>query len=112
MDLESFYRKLVDDGAFSEQEMSQGALAVNSVKDMPLHCAILMGESSLVAELLGLGAPVNARGEFGFTPLHCAAFRGHRHLAEILLSAGADPAARSDCGETARELALSRGGSW
>jgi ankyrin repeat protein len=75
----------------------------------PLHCAAWKGHAGAVAELIALGADVNARNandHYGDTPLHAAAHGNHREVVELLIRHGADvharnPAGRTPLGETA-----------
>ncbi|TAJ70407.1 MAG: ankyrin repeat domain-containing protein [Phenylobacterium sp.] len=79
--------------------------ARNGDGDTLLHLAALRGSEADVADLVALGAVVNARGEFGMTALHHAAIAGHIAVAERLLALGADRSAPDDSGQTPAKLA-------
>jgi ankyrin repeat protein len=63
----------------------------------------------LAEQLLGLGAKVDARDDFGSTALMLAARRGKADLVQLLLSKGVDPTAKNCHGQTAASLARSAG---
>src|SRR5437867_6662710 len=64
------------------------------------------GQSERVAQLLGKGAPVDAKDKNGRTPLMLAAQHGHAEVAKLLLAKGADTNARDRQGWTAFGLTL------
>ncbi|MEZ0226118.1 MAG: ankyrin repeat domain-containing protein [Alphaproteobacteria bacterium] len=74
-----------------------------------LHALAGNGEICLVAELVSLGADVNAADFTSTRPLHKAAQDGSTHVAAALLAAGADIDAMSDDGQTALHSAALKG---
>ena len=63
------------------------------------------GNTTLVRQLLALGAPVNTSDEAGVTVLMRAAGDGHLGLLQYLLARGADAAQRDDAGRSVVEWA-------
>ena len=59
------------------------------------------------ADLVGLGAAVDAADAGGWTALHGAAFAGHLDVVEFLVGAGADVDAETNFGWTPRDRAVS-----
>lgn len=73
--------------------------------DSPLHTAV-RHSTSMIPQLLQLGADVNARSGNGSTPLIAAAFQGDVQAFELLVSAGADPLTRENHGHSTFDTAL------
>lgn len=98
-------RRLVDAGADLEIDTAPFG-------ETALHMAAGYGDSTMVSELIALGANVNARRADGNTPSHeaCVAIMGDpERVVRILLAAGADPLLANDAGKTPRNLALEEG---
>lgn len=57
----------------------------------PLHLAVERGDAAAVERLVELGAPLDARTDWGLTPSDLAALAGAYELHAILASAGAPP---------------------
>lgn len=66
----------------------------------PLHEAADAGHERVARLLLGHGAEVDARDEYGNSPLHLAAWQGYVEVAGALLEAGGDPRSVDDGGMT------------
>lgn len=58
------------------------------------------GNEEIAAVLLGAGADVNARMQYGVTPLHRAAENADEPMVRLLLAHGADREARDEHGQT------------
>jgi ankyrin repeat protein len=56
-----------------------------------LFGAAASGDPSQIKSLVGKGAQVDARDNYGRTPLHVAAYAGHHDVMRQLVAAGADP---------------------
>lgn len=98
-------RRLADAGA--NLEATYGRLG-----ETALHKAAGHANSTLVRELIALGADVNARRADGNTPLHQACVAGLRDpepVLRMLLAAGAHPTLANDASKTPRDLALEEG---
>jgi len=91
-ELSDFLDELWDDQAFwGNPVTAQDIHARSVVGDMPLHAAIWKEkEVELIAEIIAMGADVNAKGEMNQTPLHVAVSQGRLDVVEILLDQGAD----------------------
>lgn len=70
-----------------------------------LWTAAALGDTDIVAYLLGRGADPNAAAFAGTTPLHAAVLSGHHHLVSLLVDAGADPDQADDHGRRAADWA-------
>ncbi|KAJ8605315.1 hypothetical protein CTAYLR_002348 [Chrysophaeum taylorii] len=70
-----------------------------------LHYCALYNLSSVIAELLALGARPDGRAGVAMTPLHLAAGAGHAGVVKALLEGGANPAAPDAAGRTPRDRA-------
>ena len=59
----------------------------------PLHdaCRGRAGDTERVRQLLDEGAPVDEKGEYGYTALMWASKRGHTEVVQLLLDNGASP---------------------
>jgi len=76
--------------------------------ELPLRAAAAVNSTSLIAELLGRGARIDATVNSTLeTALHVAVIKRHKDAAIALLAAGADPNARTATGDTALTLAAS-----
>ena len=75
----------------------------------PLHYAATGPEPKIVAMLLDLGAPVDARSPNKTTPLMMAARYGAEASVDMLLARGADKRLRNDSDQDAAEFAMSGG---
>ena len=71
--------------------------------DTALHQSARLGDCSLIAYLVSVGADLETPG--GTSPLHAAAMRGHGQACELLLRLGARPNATCGDGNTALHLA-------
>ena len=67
------------------------------------------GNTNIVADLLDMGAQVDARNPFGWTVLHWAATNGHTDTAMLLLDRGAQVDARNPFGWTVLHWAARNG---
>lgn len=69
----------------------------------PLHAAVgkTDGACDVIETLVGWGADVNRKDEYGFTPLHLAALDGLASCVETLIYHGADVTTRSKKGNSA-----------
>jgi len=76
---------------------------------VPLVEAALAGDAGVVALLLGAGAPVEQRSDYGVTALQQAAVCGSVTVIEVLLRSGADVKARDTRGYTALHHAAAEG---
>lgn len=76
-----------------------GALEANGYWGWVYHAVNARFDDG-VSVLLERGAPVDARGPYGYTPLRIAATSGHRDIANVLLAAGADIHAVDETGWT------------
>jgi ankyrin repeat protein len=72
----------------------------------PLHAAALHGHERVCARLLGAGARVDQRNEFGYTPLLVAARWGHLPLVEPFAAHGADLHAQDGNGMSALDWSV------
>ena len=76
-------------------------------KRTPLHlAAALPGYESVLRQLVGHGAAVDAVNAAGVTPLYLAITEGHVENCRVLLEAGADPNTQSAKGQTALQNAI------
>ena len=57
---------------------------------MPLHCAAIHGNQTMVQILLKAGANINALDTRGYTALHCAILAGNTAIAKDLINSGSD----------------------
>ena len=57
----------------------------------PLYHACRNGDTERVRQLLDEGAPVDEKGEYGYTALMWASKRGHTEVVQLLLDNGASP---------------------
>ncbi|XP_047101524.1 ankyrin repeat domain-containing protein 23-like [Schistocerca piceifrons] len=73
-----------------------------------LHWAARRGDVEAARLLVGAGAAVDARDDYGLTPLHVAALSGRAEVAAALLVAGADRGATTRAGDTALDIARER----
>ncbi|MEQ9496324.1 MAG: ankyrin repeat domain-containing protein [Deltaproteobacteria bacterium] len=73
-----------------------------------LDLAATLDSVAVVAVLVAYGAPLNGRGDEGYTPLMSAAGRSFE-IATLLVSMGADLKALNDDGRTALQEALALG---
>ena len=73
--------------------------------DTLLHAAVVRTDRVDVAQLISLGADVNAVGDLGNTPLHEAASRGLVEIILKLVAAGAKTTSRNEFGQTPIDLA-------
>jgi ankyrin repeat domain-containing protein 50 len=71
------------------------------IEAVPLHWWCSVGRVDKVAELLRLGADVNARLDYNCTPLAIAARCGQADVCKVLLDSGADPNITEKYGSTA-----------
>jgi hypothetical protein len=74
-----------------------------------LITAAYNGNPARVVQLVGRGANVNARDDYGYTPLMWAAQQGHHLTSETLLKKGADVNAQDKQGHTALLIATVKG---
>jgi len=72
----------------------------NDHKGTPIHGAASGGKTEMVKFLIGKGANVRAKDEYGSTPLHDAAYRGSTEIVGILLHNGAEVSAKDKFGDT------------
>jgi hypothetical protein len=77
--------------------------------DTGLHLAAANGHVEVVQQLLGKGAELEAKTNFGWTALHRAASAGHEKVVKLLLEKGADIEAKTNYGWTALHCAASAG---
>ncbi|XP_063155265.1 oxysterol-binding protein-related protein 1 isoform X2 [Candoia aspera] len=70
----------------------------------PLHLACYFGHTSVVKDLLEVGADVNVLNDMGDTPLHRAAFTGRKEVVMLLLECDADTSIVNGNGQTAKEV--------
>ena len=96
-DVSAAARLLDSDSSLIQRRVREG--------DQPLHFACWHKHPPMVQLLIGRGAVVNARGDFGKTPLHYAVMDGNPQTTEIargteivrmLIAAGADVNARDE----------------
>jgi len=73
---------------------------------IPLHCAVLRSDKSIIKFLLDRGSEVNCTDSFGSTPLHWAAMKGKLSNIETLLVAKAEANIENSIGNTALHYAL------
>ena len=73
--------------------------------DQLLHVAVINGDKTSVESLLAEGAPINEKGENGFTPLHYAVEHGHYDLVALLIACGADKNIKNEFNEKAIDVA-------
>jgi hypothetical protein len=71
--------------------------------------AAFNGNAARVNQLVGRGANVNARDDYGYTPLMWAAQEGYIQTLEALIKRGADVNARDKAGRTALLIATVKG---
>lgn len=71
-----------------------------------LHQSILCLDTTLVREMLAVGADVNQRNYEGRTPLHCAVTVGSEGLTRLLLEAKANPNIPDNKGNSALHTAI------
>jgi ankyrin repeat protein len=69
-----------------------------------LHWAVHDDDVKAAARLIGAGANVNARNDYGATPMSEAAVVGNAAMLELLLEAGADVESPNADGQTALML--------
>lgn len=72
-------------------------------------CENGIADSRFIAELLQMGACIDARCPEGNTPLMLAARSGHAEKVRYLIACGADAAAACPSGRTAHMIAAERG---
>lgn len=75
-------------------------------KNNALHLAATLGQTDVVALLLGRGVPREAVNAYGDTPLHLALKEGNEDTALMLLQRGADPNTKDAGGSTPLHLAI------
>jgi len=92
-------------------ERSPEVLAVRMTNgSTPLHLAAVRDRRDIVAVLIGKGAALEARDDYGRTPLIlCARERGQAATGRVLLDAGAEINALDKFGDSALDLAAWRG---
>lgn len=73
-----------------------------------LHYCALYNLSSVISELLALGAHPDGRTVCPMTPLHLASSTGHAGVVSALLLGGADPSAINAAGRTPHDCAVDR----
>src|SRR5262245_20543470 len=86
-------RMLIQQGHSVSAPLADGATA--------LHWAVHWDDEAIVDLLLGAGAPINARNDYGVAPLSLACTNRNDRLVGKLLAAGADPNIATATGETA-----------
>lgn len=69
-------------------------------------------KAGAVELLLGLGVPIDTRGQLGGTALHHAAWKGRLAVVELLLEHGADPQRRAEPGVDGTALGWTAHGSF
>ena len=74
--------------------------AMQQCRITPLHEAANKGDKGAVAQLLGVGAQIEALDPLTETPLHVAAYKGESGVVRLLLAAGAHKEAKNFCGST------------
>lgn len=76
----------------------------------PLMEAAGVGNNSIIKQLVGKGATVNAKDYEGTTPLHFAVMYGHLETVKLLIELGADPNVQAaGLGRTPMSLAEANG---
>lgn len=106
--------------------LHQANVNARSMGMTPLMVASVVGNDSIVSQLLLCGADPNVRDDVRtnyivfigikridvpgaeMTPLMLAAYSGYKDVVKVLLDAGADATAQDTIGQTAAEIALSR----
>lgn len=73
-----------------------------------LHYCALYNLSSVISELLALGAHPDGRAGCPMTPLHLGSSAGHAGIVSALLLGGADPSATNAAGRTPHDCAVDR----
>ena len=92
----------------TEVSVEEDAKTKDSNGFTPLHHASKNGDTARVAEMLQVGAEVNALEKDGDTPLIWASFNGHTESVKLLLAAQASVDIQSNNGNTALTLASYR----
>lgn len=78
--------------------------------DNLLHVASARGRLDEVAILVGIGFPLNLKGDYGYTALHYAAEAGSRTVYDFLVQNEADPSIKNSYGDLAFELFSEKSG--
>jgi ankyrin repeat protein len=71
----------------------------------PLHDAARGGWREVAETLIGKGAKINERGEWGSTPLHCAVMENKQELVQLLLNNNADVSIKDQWGRSVFDIA-------
>lgn len=67
---------------------------------MPLHVAVIRGDTEIIAQLLDAGAEIDVPSEHGYTALHEAVAQGNCEAVALLVQQGASLNLLTDDGET------------
>ena len=90
--------------------LARSAASCSSWRQLrPMHLSAEQGSRRAVLQLLGLGAPADAKDRSGATPLFRAAFMGHCEVARALLEGGANCMALNAAEESPLYIAALRG---
>jgi ankyrin repeat protein len=98
----SLVQLLLANGAYT------GTVQVKQKSATPLHWAAEAGSNSIVQEILGKGADVNAQDFLDQTPLHRAVIKEHLDVANTLILAGANVGATDTTQRTALHHAVAK----
>jgi ankyrin repeat protein len=86
--------------ALGAPERTDICVAISTGRIAPLHIAAQQGYTTIVEQLLDLGAKINVTDAGGRTPLHRATLAGQRETARILVARGADNSLRTTAGNS------------
>ena len=81
-------------------------MSIGKLNETALHVACLVGNDYVAAQLIDLGANINAKNEYGHTPLIKAARHGHGKLIHTLVKAGASLFLQDKRGKNALDWAI------
>uniref|UniRef100_A0A8C2H9T7 Ankyrin 3 n=1 Tax=Cyprinus carpio TaxID=7962 RepID=A0A8C2H9T7_CYPCA len=90
-------------------ELIKIGATVDAKGNTALHIASLAGQADVVKELVYNGAIINAQSQNGFTPLYMAAQENHLEVIKFLLDNGASQSIATEDGFTPLAVALQQG---